>query len=188
MIIGQSYVANNDMHELHQPSTSQGFQSTFEISHQAKYSLANEPIADDNMALRSLYEAYKESTKYPLDWLRSQIRLKSSQPCPRFQSTSEILNAAYAVQQQGIPVPSSVVAKLSDAIKKRREVLALFQSATDCPNEGNASHEAFIDRYLQEFSKPYMELILQTGAGAEHPLSTQSSSGARSVHWRSGTL
>jgi hypothetical protein len=78
------------------------------------------------MALRSLYEAYKESTKYPLDRLWSQIRPNSSQPYARFQSTSEILNAAYAIQQQGIPVPTSVVAKLTDAIKKRRKVLALF--------------------------------------------------------------
>lgn len=45
IIIGQSYVANNDMHELHQLSTSPEFRSTFGVSHNDEHSLANKPTA-----------------------------------------------------------------------------------------------------------------------------------------------
>lgn len=104
------------------------------------------------MDLKSLYEWYKESTKYPLTWLWSQGCPASSQPQTWFKSTSEIIRSARSVKQKGIIVPSSVISKLSDAIKKRRDVLKIYRSFTNSSNEGNAKHEAFVNRYLERLT------------------------------------
>ena len=97
-----------------------------------------------NMSLKTLYESYKESTKYPLAWLWSQINVKPSKTNTSFANTTEMISAANELRQRGVLVPASVLSNLSTAIKQRKVAMRSFQGTSP---ETNASHEAFIERY-----------------------------------------
>lgn len=96
-----------------------------------------------------LYRAYKDSTKYVQGWLLSAC----SPDTPRhFKSTTEIVNAAMQIRQQNLPVPSSIISSLRDAIKKRKKVLDIYKPLISSQGGGvggdsNFGHEVFVERY-----------------------------------------
>ena len=65
---------------------------------------------------------------------------------PHHQRDFEV---ARKTQQHSVPVSSSVRAKLSDATKKRRGVLRIYQRIPHGDDGENARHEAFVDKYTQ---------------------------------------
>ena len=108
-------------------------------------------LKSSKMSLKSLYDSYKQSTKYTLAWLWSQIEIKPSESNTSFRNTTEIISAANEIRQRRVPVPASVLSNLSSAIKKRKAVMGLFQGA---PREVNASYKAFIEKYVTKRIKP----------------------------------
>lgn len=96
-------------------------------------------------SLSELYFSYKRATKVVLDWLVSTVgheKFRQSRP-----STTEIVSAATAVRDQGLPVPEYVLSKFREALLKRREVHGLYlESCSSANDEENLKHRAFIER------------------------------------------
>jgi hypothetical protein len=98
-------------------------------------------------SLLALYFSYKSATKYVVDWLFSTVGREQFDQVHARPSTAEIVNAAILVRDQNLPVPKSVLNKLQDILKKRREVHSLYiERATSDNQEENLKHKAFIDR------------------------------------------
>jgi hypothetical protein len=106
-------------------------------------------------SLCSLYNSYKTSTKFALDWLRSQRynnKDKIAKPC--FNNTKEIIDAAKILVSTPCKVPKSVTSAFRHAIATRRKVFEIYKSLGDTydltqdedPEASALRHEAFINR------------------------------------------
>ncbi|KAF4482538.1 putative amidohydrolase YtcJ [Colletotrichum fructicola Nara gc5] len=102
------------------------------------------------------YQSYKTSTKYFLQWLWIEYKLRAPEAAKThtFKSTKDILRAAETLAATAITVPPTVIRSLRNAISKRQEVLRIYQGL----GSDDAAHEAFLRR-LQETLKLLTPLV-----------------------------
>ena len=102
--------------------------------------------------LFELYHAYKDSTKYAVDWLWSASAFQARRSEEDFTpSTQDIVDAAAYIRPENTPVPSSVISSLSDAIKKRRQVADIYENTSTLDrgrirDVDGSRHRAFVSR------------------------------------------
>ncbi|KAK2760456.1 amidohydrolase 3 [Colletotrichum kahawae] len=109
-------------------------------------------------------QSYKASTNYFLQWLWAEYKIRAPEAAKThtFKSINDILRAAKTLAATAATVPATVIDSLRNAIKKRQEVLQIYQGM----GSDDAAHEAFLRRLQEtlEVLTPLLSVPLTTSA------------------------